>query len=256
MRVLLAAHADGFPGIDVEQPRLLHHPAAAFDDGDLALDLLIHRQLQEPERIQVLHLGLGAELFRALQAHAHVGVAAQMSLLHIASGDLNVLQHLLDLGQVCMRFVGAADVGLADDLNQRRAAAVEIHVGIAVGVLEAVVNALARVVLHVDPRDADALLFALDLNFHPAVLGQRLVILRDLIALGQIRIEIVLARKDGTRIHAAVQGQPAWMASSTAWRLSTGRAPGRPRHTGQTLVFGGAPKLVGQPQNIFVRVAN
>src|SRR5579862_2110365 len=48
----------------------------------------------------------------------------------------------------------------------------------------------------------------------------------------------------------------AWIASSTAWRLRTGKAPGRPRHTGQTLVFGGAPKLVGHPQNIFVRVAS
>src|SRR5512140_169464 len=48
----------------------------------------------------------------------------------------------------------------------------------------------------------------------------------------------------------------AMIAISTAWRLRTGRAPGRPRQTGQTLVFGGAPKLVGQPQKILVRVAS
>src|SRR6185312_8988125 len=48
----------------------------------------------------------------------------------------------------------------------------------------------------------------------------------------------------------------AWMASSTACRLRTGRAPGNPRQTGQTLVLGGAPKLVGQPQKILVRVAS
>ncbi len=46
------------------------------------------------------------------------------------------------------------------------------------------------------------------------------------------------------------------MASSTASRLNTGSAPGSPRQTGQTLVFGGAPKLVGQPQKILVRVAS
>ena len=46
------------------------------------------------------------------------------------------------------------------------------------------------------------------------------------------------------------------MASSTACRLSTGSAPGSPRQTGQTLVFGGAPKLVGQPQKILVAVAS
>src|SRR5207253_6596305 len=34
----------------------------------------------------------------------------------------------------------------------------------------------------------------------------------------------------------------------------TGNAPGRPRHTGQTCVLGGAPKDVGHPQNILVAV--
>src|SRR5271163_984569 len=33
-----------------------------------------------------------------------------------------------------------------------------------------------------------------------------------------------------------------------------GKAPGSPRHTEQTLLFGGAPKPVGQPQKILVRV--
>src|SRR4029077_11570480 len=37
-------------------------------------------------------------------------------------------------------------------------------------------------------------------------------------------------------------------------RFSTGRAPGSPRQTGQTFVFGGGPKPVAQPQNIWVRV--
>src|ERR1035438_7330793 len=46
------------------------------------------------------------------------------------------------------------------------------------------------------------------------------------------------------------------MANSTASRLSTGSAPGRPRQTGQTLVLGDAPKLVGQPQKILVAVAS
>ena len=40
----------------------------------------------------------------------------------------------------------------------------------------------------------------------------------------------------------------------TARRFNTGSAPGSPRQTGQTLVLGGAPKLVGHPQKIFVAV--
>ena len=41
------------------------------------------------------------------------------------------------------------------------------------------------------------------------------------------------------------------MAKSTAERFSTGSAPGKPRHTGHTCVFGGAPNAVLQPQKIF-----
>src|ERR1700733_15369749 len=48
--------------------------------------------------------------------------------------------------------------------------------------------------------------------------------------------------------------RPAWIAISTARRFNTGHAPGSPRQTGQTLVLGGAPKPVGQPQKILVRV--
>src|SRR5208282_6552464 len=39
--------------------------------------------------------------------------------------------------------------------------------------------------------------------------------------------------------------------NSTAFRFNTGRAPGSPRHTGHTLVFGGSPKRVEQEQKIF-----
>src|ERR1700693_6301863 len=46
----------------------------------------------------------------------------------------------------------------------------------------------------------------------------------------------------------------ASVANSTARRFSTGSAPGRPRHTGQTLVFGGSPKCVEQEQKILEAV--
>jgi hypothetical protein len=46
----------------------------------------------------------------------------------------------------------------------------------------------------------------------------------------------------------------ARVANSTTFRFSTGKAPGIPRQTGQTWVFGGAPKRVEQEQNIFVTV--
>src|ERR1019366_10114209 len=45
-------------------------------------------------------------------------------------------------------------------------------------------------------------------------------------------------------------------ANSTAFRFSTGKAPGSPRHTGQTFVFGGSPKRVEHEQKIFDAVSN
>src|SRR3989442_11299691 len=44
------------------------------------------------------------------------------------------------------------------------------------------------------------------------------------------------------------------MPNSTARRLTTGSTPGIPWQTGHVWLFGGAPKVVGQPQSIFDRV--
>src|ERR1017187_2818950 len=43
-------------------------------------------------------------------------------------------------------------------------------------------------------------------------------------------------------------------ANSTARWFNTGNGPGKPRHTGQTLLFGGSPNWVEQAQKILVRV--
>ncbi len=48
----------------------------------------------------------------------------------------------------------------------------------------------------------------------------------------------------------------ASVANSTAFLFSTGSAPGIPRQTGQTFVFGGAPKRVEQEQKILVAVSS
>jgi hypothetical protein len=48
----------------------------------------------------------------------------------------------------------------------------------------------------------------------------------------------------------------ASVANSTAFLFNTGSAPGSPRQTGQTLVFGGSPKRVEQEQKILVAVSS
>src|SRR5450759_3920906 len=208
-RVFLAAHAESFVQVGVIETRLLHHAPAALDQRYLPGDLELDGLLQEAERVQVLDLGAGAERLRALEPHADVGVAAQIALLHVAGGDLDELHHLLQLGQVGVRLVGAAHVGFADDFDERRAAAVQIDIGGAAGILEAVVHALAGVVFHVDAGDADALGTAVHHDIHEAMLGHRLVVLGDLVALGQVRVEVVLAREPRKGAYLAVQRERA-----------------------------------------------
>src|SRR5271157_5107581 len=53
---------------------------------------------------------------------------------------------------------------------------------------------------------------------------------------------------------AQFSASAAFIAMVTASWFNTGRAPGNPRHTGQTLEFGGSPKCVEQEQKIFVFV--
>ena len=45
-------------------------------------------------------------------------------------------------------------------------------------------------------------------------------------------------------------------ANSTAFRFITGKTPGIPRHTGQTLLLGGAPNCVEHEQKILVVVSS
>src|SRR6266567_4058228 len=50
--------------------------------------------------------------------------------------------------------------------------------------------------------------------------------------------------------------RPALMAYSTTFSFSTGRAPGKPKQTGQVCELGWEPKRVEQPQNILVLVVS
>ena len=69
-------------------------------------------------------------------------------------------------------------------------------------------QALAGVLLHVQSSDADPLRLSRGRrHIDPAVLCDGLVELRDLVALGQVGIEVVLAREDGALAHLAVDGQ-------------------------------------------------
>ena len=105
--------------------------------------------------------------------------------------------------------VGRAHIGFADDFDQRRPAAVQIDVGIAVGIAEALVLALARVVFHMHAGDADALA-APSTRYQPshAPPAARHIARSD--SPWAIRIEVVLAREARQRAESAVQRHRAF----------------------------------------------
>ena len=127
------------------------------------------------------------------RAHRHVGVAAERAFLHVAVADLEVAHQRVDLLHVRDRFLRRAHVGLGDDLEQRRAGAIEVDARQAVEVL---VQRLAGVLFEVRARDADRLARAVvEHDLERALLDDRLLVLADLVALRQIGIEVVLARE-------------------------------------------------------------
>ena len=99
--------------------------------------------------------------------------------------------------------LGRAHVGLGDDLDQRRAAAVEVddrRVGAVDAPARADVDELGRVLLEVHAVDAHVA--------QPPAAAQGLVVLADLVALRQVGIEVVLAVEDRPRRELAAQRQP------------------------------------------------
>ena len=98
---------------------------------------------------------------------------------------------------------GRAQVGLGDDFGERRAAAVVVDVAAAVGIRETLVQIFGGVFFEVQAGDADSLARAVVIDFEPAGQGQRQLVHGNLVALGQIGIEIVFAGEAGVFLHAA-----------------------------------------------------
>ena len=92
---------------------------------------------------------------------------------------------------------------MAHDLDQRNAASVEIDAAFRTRALEAVVQELPGILFHVDALDPDALLAIVEPDGHRAILCKRAVVLRNLISLGKVGVEIVLAREDRGLVDAA-----------------------------------------------------
>lgn len=96
------------------------------------------------------------------------------------------------------------------------------------------VNTLAGIFFQVRTREVDGLdvgfpVFRLYRKGELAALDDRQIKLTDLIALGQIRVEVVLRSKTDFSATSAPIARPKRIALSTAPILRTGRAPGNAR---------------------------
>ena len=178
---------------------------------------------------------------RPARAEGHVRLHAQLAALHVGVGGADRAEQQLELLGVAAGLLGGPDLGLGDDLHQRRAGPVEVDEAHPAAGRIRPVDELGRVLLEVGPGDRDRERPVGRLERQPATRRERQVVLADLVALGQVRVEVVLPVPARRRRRSASIASPVARTCSTARRLITGSVPGRPRQTGQTWVFGGAP---------------
>ena len=171
----------------------------------LAAELVLDGALDVAEGVHVLDLDLGAERARARRSHRHVGVAAEAALLHVAVADLEILENGAQGAEIGAGLGGAAHVGLAHDLEERDAAAVEVDQAAAV---VGVVDVLPGVLLHVDAGQPDAPRRAVDDDLERAGGAQGLLVHADLVALQEVGVEVVLAREARVGRDLAAGGEP------------------------------------------------
>ncbi len=188
-------------------------------------------------------IGVATCALGRVDVQVDVGVDPQAPFLHVAVGNAEVGQQQLQFGQIGLRLGRRAQVGLADDLQQRRARAVQVDA--AVGLAgHFVVHALAGVFFEMGPDDADLLRLEAILGVadrQVAVVRQRQVVLADLVALGQVRVVVLLAVPLGEAGDLAVQRHGRSQAPvRKPRRFITGSVPGMPMQTGQVCVLGGA----------------
>ena len=179
--------------------------------------------------------------------HRDVDVGAQRPLLHVAVAGPQIAQDRAQLRHEGSRLLGRAHVGLGDDLHQRDPGAVQIDPGLA---RVAVVQALPGVLLEMEAEDADGPPRAvLQRHLDRAAADDGLAVLRDLIALRQVGVEVVLRSNTETRLISASRPSPVRTACSTQYSLMTGSIPGIAASTSETCALGSPPNAVDAPEN-------
>ena len=200
----------GDAGFLIPVAGLLSQLASGLDDRDLPLDLVLDSLFQRAERVHVLDLDFGTEPFGTFWSDRYVGIEANRALFEPRIGGTQLGYHRPQILGIRPGFGGAADVWPGNHLDQWDARAVEVEQSRFRGVNPpaiADVSRFAGVLLHVGTLDADPSGLTVDRDIEVAVMTDRDVELGDLIALGEVCVEVVLAVEDRTLRHLAIDGK-------------------------------------------------
>ena len=203
--VFLAAHGVRAAIAFVPMSGLLTDEVPALDEVDLPTGFVLDGATDAAHAVDVLDLAARAQRCARL-AHADVRIDAHAALFHLGIAGADGQQNGAQFADVGASVVGAANVGTADDFDQRHSGTVEVDQrgGGAVDATTraADMRALAGVFLHVCALDADSHPVG---KFEVPVDVEWLVVLADLICLGHVGVEVVLAVK-GAGLDGAVEG--------------------------------------------------
>ena len=231
MGLLLVTLGQGDSAGVVPAESLLLNALAGAQPAFLTVHFVRQRPQHGTEGVEILDFGPGAELPAPGRTQGNVGLEPDRALLHIAGGDLEIAQHGPQLEGEGLHVFQGVQIGFTDDFGQGDPGAIEVDEGGVVAMQE-----LARVLFQVDPSNPNPALAFAGGNGQPAVLSQRHLVLRDLITLGQIGIEVVLAGEDAGRLDGAVKRQGD--AHGKGDRLGVDDRQG-PRQPGAHLADGG-----------------
>ena len=215
MRFFFGTHGACFVLVRIIEASFLIHGATGLNNCDLALGFIVNRRLDEAHRVHVLDLAACAEMREILRFHVflilprttnrHVHIGPQVAVLHVAVTGAQIAQQLAQFGHVGCGFFRATDIRAGDDLHQSNACTVVIHER---HVWIHVMHGFARVLFKVDTFNAHLACNArLHIDDDFAFAHDRVIELRNLIALWQIRVEIVLAIKGRLQVNLCLEAQ-------------------------------------------------
>ncbi len=180
--------------------------ATLFHECFLARQFITNGALQRAETVQVLDFDAGAEFQDAQGSDGNIWLDAQQAFFQIAGVHAEITQNAAQcVGAVAYRLHGM-QFRLGDDFEQGDSGTIQVHQRITLPTLDDV-REFAGVFFHMYSPDAHALLPFGCFHHHPAVGGQRLLVLRDLISLGEVRVKVAFARKDTGVVDFAIERQ-------------------------------------------------